>query len=554
MDLFFGAPKGTSSEKTPLQPTVNIRVEERRVAGKRAAARPSAPPSRTPYTNREDEARKQRRQRATGNGRDEERSRGRGPSAAARAVVSSRRDREIVNRNRERVGSLPTSPRPEKAKADPKRQPRSRSRLQRKAVKEEEEEEPVVMAEIERCASVPAHPGGAHHGSAMISAMPSPTMDQTDDTVVSSADAVRQSETHYEDYFEWDSTEERLRSIDLVLPAQDASETFSLLMPRSYDREATEPRDEYLPVNDLMATVRVIALYLVDSAEFRLRVCEDKENGVMRRLERARNRRRGGDFVRAIASFNTMLRNECAAGRVGGALGSIPSDLAIHIIEQIYNRVVAPTVGLLRQYKAFSNNVYGEILPALVNQIIGDAQITSDCVFVDLGCGIGNVVLQVAAQTGCQASGIEVMKVPARFAQRQAREFEHRMRQYRMDHGSVQVWRGDFCESVEVQRLLPKADVLLVNNYAFDGPLNQILLQMFLDLKEGTRIVSLKPFVTPDHKINARNIHSPETILSVKRYAYWSQCVSWTDNGGEYFVQTVDRSRMRKFLASHGMA
>ncbi|KAJ2381804.1 Nucleosomal histone H3-Lys79 methylase, partial [Coemansia sp. RSA 2559] len=341
----------------------------------------------------------------------------RGPSAAAHAVVSSSRDREIINRNRERVGSLPTSPRPGRAArvGDGSRIPHGRSQhVQRK--QKEPVDGPAPAVEIERCASVPAHAGGAHRSSAILSAMPSPTIDQSDEvggTIVSSADAVQQSETHYEDYFKWDDTEEPLKAIDLLLPAPGASESFSLLMPRSYDRDAAEPRDEYLPVNDLMATVRVVALYLVDSADFRARVCEDKENGIMRQLERARNRRRGGDFVRAIEAFNAMLKSECAsAGRVGCAFdrASIPSDLAIHIIEQTYNRVVAPTVGLLRQYKAFSNNVYGEILPTLVSQIIDAARITSDCVFVDLGCGIGNVVLQVAAQTGCQASGIEIMK------------------------------------------------------------------------------------------------------------------------------------------------
>ncbi|KAJ1933039.1 Nucleosomal histone H3-Lys79 methylase [Linderina pennispora] len=228
--------------------------------------------------------------------------------------------------------------------------------------------------------------------------------------------------------------------------------------------------------------------------------------------------------------------------------------MAIHVVEQTYNRVVAPTVDLLRQYKAFSNNVYGEILPMLISEFIERTGITHDSVFIDLGCGIGNVVLQVAAQTGCHASGIEIMKVPARFARRQAVEFRNRMRQLQFSHGQVDIWRGDFCEAPEITRLLPKADVLLVNNYAFDSALNQNLLQMFLDLKEGTRIISLKPFVTPDYKINARNVQAPESILAVKRYQYWSQCVSWTDNGGEYFIQTVDRSRVKEFLASRGMA
>ncbi|KAJ2004572.1 Nucleosomal histone H3-Lys79 methylase, partial [Coemansia thaxteri] len=365
-----------------------------------------------------------------------------------------------------------------------------------------------------------------------------------------------QSETQYESYFTWEKGGgDNPTAIELHLPGEGASERFSLLMPRSYDREA-EPRDEYLPVNDLMSTIRAIGMYLVGSDEFKRQVCDDQEKGIVRRLQRARNRRNGDDFVQAVGDFNGLLDGERAAGRTGARFdeNSIPSEVAIHVIEQVYNRVVAPTVGLLRQYKAFSNNVYGEILPTLVNEFISRTGITHRSTFVDLGCGIGNVVLQVAAQTGCDASGIEIMKVPARFAKRQAREFEHRMRLYKLRHGAVQVWRGDFCESASVQALLPRADVLLVNNYAFDSTLNQNLLQLFLDLREGAQIISLKPFVTPDHKISARNIYSPESILKVRRYPYWSQCVSWTDSGGEYFVQTVDRSRVKEFLASRGMA
>ncbi|KAI7823916.1 histone methylation protein DOT1-domain-containing protein [Kickxella alabastrina] len=317
-------------------------------------------------------------------------------------------------------------------------------------------------------------------------------------------------------------------------------------MPRGYDGEA-EARDEYLPVNDLLATVRAIGLHLVDSAAFRRAVVEDGDGGIVRRLERARNRRDGDAFAEAVRDFNALLDGARVDGLVRSA--GIAAEVAVHVLEQVYNRVVAPTVDLLRQYKAFSNNVYGEILPTLVSELIARTGISASSTFVDLGCGIGNVVLQVAAQTGCRACGVEIMRVPARFARRQAREFEHRMQLYGLRHGAVRVWQGDFCDSADVQCVLPVADVLLVNNYAFDSALNQTLLQMFLDLKEGTRIVSLRPFVTPDYKISARNVHAPESILTVRRYPYWSQCVSWTDNGGEYFVQTVDRSGVKGFLS-----
>ena len=53
-------------------------------------------------------------------------------------------------------------------------------------------------------------------------------------------------------------------------------------------------------------------------------------------------------------------------------------------------------------------NTYGEITPKFVHQILTEVTIKPDDIFYDIGSGIGNVVLQVAAQIGCQCHGIEV--------------------------------------------------------------------------------------------------------------------------------------------------
>ncbi|KAJ2782382.1 Nucleosomal histone H3-Lys79 methylase [Coemansia javaensis] len=567
MDLFFGGvPRGAQARQT-----TNIHVEERgRKGGARSkpATPASPPPPPPPAGPRED----RKRRRASG---DE-------PAEMSPA------NRAIVNANRERVGSLPSSPRP---RAATRRAPRGAGLAVRGSPPPQQQPRPqggdalppalaapASEREIGRCFSVPAQTSGgsaaavaaaAADAASRLGAESPPAAAADADglagiaaSIVTSVDAVRQSEAHYEEYFRWDDGDDgdRCTAIELHLPAAGAAEAFSLLAPRAREREA-EARDEYMPINDLIATVRAVATHLAACAEFRHAVYGDAEDGVVRQLERARNRRNGGDFVRAVRRFNRLLDDERAAGRVGiGSArdkdaGGAPPDLAVHIIEQIYNRIVAPTVDMLRQYKAFSNNVYGEILPTLVGEFIGRTGIGRESTFVDLGCGIGNVVLQVAAQTGCAAYGIEIMKVPVRLAERQAREFERRMRLYALGgRGSARIWHGDFCESADVQRLLPRADVVLVNNYVFDSRLNQNLMQLFLDLPEGARIISLKPFVTPDHKISARNIYSPESILTVRRYHYWSKCVSWTDSGGDYYVHTIDRSRMREFLARRGMA
>ncbi len=106
---------------------------------------------------------------------------------------------------------------------------------------------------------------------------------------------------------------------------------------------------------------------------------------------------------------------------------------------------------------------------------------------------------------------------------------------------------GDFLDTPGLPAILAKADVVLVNNYAFNSALNQSLLQLFLDLKEGCKIISLKTFVSLDHKINVRNAGSVESILRVKKYPYYTNAVSWTHNGGEYYIATVDRTAVQEF-------
>ena len=46
----------------------------------------------------------------------------------------------------------------------------------------------------------------------------------------------------------------------------------------------------------------------------------------------------------------------------------------------------------------------------------------------------------------------------------------------------------------------------MVNNEVFSPNLNDDLKNMFLDLKDGAKIVSLKPFVNEGFKMNESNV------------------------------------------------
>lgn len=62
--------------------------------------------------------------------------------------------------------------------------------------------------------------------------------------------------------------------------------------------------------------------------------------------------------------------------------------------------------------------MYGETSYDLVCQMIDQIEITNEDVFVDLGSGVGQVVLQMAAATPCKICfGVEKAEVPSKYAE-----------------------------------------------------------------------------------------------------------------------------------------
>ncbi|KAF9371388.1 Nucleosomal histone H3-Lys79 methylase [Podila verticillata] len=347
------------------------------------------------------------------------------------------------------------------------------------------------------------------------------------------------------------STGADMMHVSLEYPGKDSKEKFTLMKPfLSRSKTETDDKDEYNPIEDLVQTVKAIIDHFF-SPEKQKELFGTSSEGLYRNLTKFKNRKDGAQFMKAVEDFNLIMTQHKHSGAIQQFVKEyghrLPYDLVVHILQQVYSRTVAARASKLNQYEAFSNNVYGEILPILTKEFIQKTKLNENKVFVDLGCGIGNVVLQVALQTGAESYGVEIMDTPAKFAKKQAKEFEARSRAYGLHHGKVTMIQGDFLDTPDLAGILARADVVLVNNYAFNSALNQSLLQLFLDLKEGCKIISLKTFVSLDHKINVRNAGSVESILRVKKYPYYTNAVSWTHNGGEYFIATVDRTAVQAF-------
>ncbi|TKY88196.1 hypothetical protein EX895_002906 [Sporisorium graminicola] len=280
-------------------------------------------------------------------------------------------------------------------------------------------------------------------------------------------------------------------------------------------------------------------------------------DSILRSFTKARNRRDGPLFMRTLARFNAALVALRDAGALAANIASLGSATGVPegiwrlIQDQVYARVVGPRVEELGRYQAFSDNVYGELLPRFMSEIAQLTHLGPGKVFVDLGSGVGNLLIQTSLQTGAEAYGCEMMPIPASLAGQQIVEAQARWAAWGLrGGGAVEAWTGDFGEHTGVRDVLKRADVVLVNNYAFLPKTNENLSLLFLDLPDGAQIVSLKPFVPPDFRLTQRTLSSPLAILRVTERAYTSGCVSWADGGGRYYIQTVDRSLVREFLES----
>ncbi|KAJ6577112.1 S-adenosyl-L-methionine-dependent methyltransferase, partial [Mycena sp. CBHHK59/15] len=280
----------------------------------------------------------------------------------------------------------------------------------------------------------------------------------------------------------------------------------------------------------------------------------------LRAVQRAIHRRDGPSFMRAFSEINRILRalkypklpTDTFENPPPNSLRQmvntwtdtgLPKKVLMRIIEENYQRSVGPHVQKLKQYEAFSSAVYGELMPSLVHEIIQFTKLKEDSLFLDLGSGVGNVVVQASLQTGCRSYGIELNPKPAKVARDMAAHFKVRCRMWGVRVGDIELEEGDMLHSPRVNELISQADVLLVDNKVFEQSLNEQLRPKFLDLKEGAYVVSLAPFVPSlNARFTERNVDDISAIFDVTERSYHSGSVSWGNSGGSYYIHRVDRA------------
>ncbi|CAI7993879.1 Histone-lysine N-methyltransferase, H3 lysine-79 specific [Geodia barretti] len=247
-------------------------------------------------------------------------------------------------------------------------------------------------------------------------------------------------------------------------------------------------------------------------------------------------------YSRAVANIKKLWSGRQPPPGID-APPSIP--LLRHIINQAYSRAITSPEDL-NSYEPFSPEVYGETSFELVCEVIKLTKMTENDVFLDLGSGVGQIVLQVAAKVGCKCYGLEKADIPAKFARSMEEEFVKWMDWYGKSYGEFELIKGDFLDP-SFDEILQSATVIFTNNFAFGPKLNHELKLKFANLKDGTKIVSSHEFCPINFRVTSRNMSDIGSIMHVAELSSLKGSVSWTGKQVSYYLHTIDRGKLEKF-------
>lgn len=222
------------------------------------------------------------------------------------------------------------------------------------------------------------------------------------------------------------------------------------------------------------------------------------------------------------------------------------------LLNQMYSRAVSPSVQKLKKYEAFSNFVYGELLPNFLSKAFDQTGLSHKSTFIDLGSGVGNVTIQAALEYGCESWGCEIMENASDLAELQHKVFEERCKYFGINPGKVGFFHKEsFVANDAVRKIVEKCDVILVNNYIFSPDLNKEVIKLFQGLKTGTKIISLKSLVPAGHVVDFDDMDNIINRFKFECFPLENGSVSWTDRGGVYYITEVMPQINEEFLKAY---
>lgn len=157
---------------------------------------------------------------------------------------------------------------------------------------------------------------------------------------------------------------------------------------------------------------------------------------------------------------------------------------------------------------------YGRFMFGAMQRVAEIASLKRSDVFLDIGSGVGNAVMQIACTVGCESWGIEIMHSRHIVADAMWASLRHALsrRTPPVAIGDCHLEAGDL---VHCKRKLVQADVAFVNNFneifgargcsRYGPTLDDHIAAIFAAMKPGSRLVSLEPLHALGMSLNEAN-------------------------------------------------
>lgn len=294
----------------------------------------------------------------------------------------------------------------------------------------------------------------------------------------------------------------------------------------------------YNPMSELGKLIEYSAIIFLPAA-----YADTVKKTIIPGLNKAFDTSNDEEFAEVINNYNKILK-QVPRGEVIKHLAqrkNVPRSFFHDFLHIVYTRSIHPNFRKLKEYEAFSNYVYGELLPSFLSEVYSQCGMNSESVFMDLGSGVGNCVVQAALEYGCKLSfGCEIMPNASALTELQHEELVKRCNLFGLKLHPVEFsLRRSFVDNRRVDELVPQCDIILVNNFLFDNTMNQKVEGILQKVKTGCKIITLKNLRPFGYTINFENVDSILNRLHVERFELKENSVSWTHRGGEYFISTV---------------
>jgi len=204
---------------------------------------------------------------------------------------------------------------------------------------------------------------------------------------------------------------------------------------------------------------------------------------------------------------------------------------------------------------------YGELTPKAVQYIVNVSDLTERGAFVDIGSGLGQIVLQIAYMVGCESYGVEIREdlyqmgviLKEKFSEIMDRE-RHKVSisDQPEPHGMQaskkrSIWRElkvdlfhKDLRDISFELPLERITCVFCNNRVFDPNLNLCLVRHLARLPPAAKVFVTQPFFGTRHTTNSRRIGDEENIFETE-FAEMDLdpgCASWTAGVLEMFMYT----------------